>query len=75
MTQRLHSLLGLAGLPVPSDLVNPDLRSISCDSRRISAGTLFLGLPGTTVDGGRFWRQVLADGAAAAVISQAAALA
>jgi UDP-N-acetylmuramoyl-L-alanyl-D-glutamate--2,6-diaminopimelate ligase len=75
MTQRLHSLLGLAGLPVPSDLVNPDLRSISCDSRRISAGTLFLGLPGTTVDGGRFWRQVLAEGAAAAAISQSAALA
>jgi UDP-N-acetylmuramoyl-L-alanyl-D-glutamate--2,6-diaminopimelate ligase len=75
MIQRFHSLLSLAGLPIPSGLANPDLHSISCDSRRISVGTLFLGLPGTTVDGGRFWRQVLADGAAAAVISQAAALA
>jgi UDP-N-acetylmuramoyl-L-alanyl-D-glutamate--2,6-diaminopimelate ligase len=75
MTQRLHPLLSQVGLPIPSSLANPELQSISCDSRRISAGTLFLGLPGTTVDGGRFWRQVLADGAAAAVISQAAALA
>ncbi|MFM1797979.1 MAG: hypothetical protein RLZZ117_257 [Cyanobacteriota bacterium] len=75
MTQRLHSLLGFVGLPVPSGFANPDVQSISCDSRRISVGTLFLGLPGRTVDGGRFWRQVLADGAVAAVISPEAALA
>ena len=73
MTQLLHSLLGQVGLPIPPTLGNAELTSISCDSRRISSGTLFLGLPGTTVDGGQFWRQVLADGAAAAVISQAAA--
>lgn len=73
MTQLLHSLLGQVGLPVPTTLKNAKLQSLSCDSRRISAGTLFLGLPGTTVDGGTFWRQVLADGAAAAVISQEAA--
>ncbi|MFN9545625.1 MAG: UDP-N-acetylmuramoyl-L-alanyl-D-glutamate--2,6-diaminopimelate ligase [Cyanobacteriota bacterium] len=74
MTQLLHSLLGQVGLPIPPALENRELQSLSCDSRRISGGTLFLGLPGTTVDGGRFWRQVLAEGAAAAVISQAAAL-
>ncbi|MFN9628712.1 MAG: UDP-N-acetylmuramoyl-L-alanyl-D-glutamate--2,6-diaminopimelate ligase [Cyanobacteriota bacterium] len=73
MTQLLHSLLGQVGLPIPPGLANAELRSLSCDSRRISPGTLFFGLPGTTVDGGQFWRQVLADGAAAAVISQAAA--
>jgi UDP-N-acetylmuramoyl-L-alanyl-D-glutamate--2,6-diaminopimelate ligase len=73
MTQLLHSLLGQVGMPIPPGLANAELRSLSCDSRRISPGTLFLGLPGTTVDGGQFWRQVLADGAAAAVISQAAA--
>lgn len=75
MTQLLHSLLGQVGLPIPPSLPNAQVHSISCDSRRISTGTLFLGLPGTTVDGGQFWRQVLADGASAAVISQAAALA
>ena len=75
MTQLLHSLLGQVGLPIPPGMEHKELQSLSCDSRRISSGTLFLGLPGTSVDGGRFWRQVLADGAAAAVISQAAALA
>ncbi|MFN9645633.1 MAG: UDP-N-acetylmuramoyl-L-alanyl-D-glutamate--2,6-diaminopimelate ligase [Cyanobacteriota bacterium] len=75
MTQLLHSLLGQVGLPIPPGLDNKELRSLSCDSRRISSGTLFLGLPGTSVDGGTFWRQVLAERAAAAVISQAAALA
>jgi UDP-N-acetylmuramoyl-L-alanyl-D-glutamate--2,6-diaminopimelate ligase len=75
MTQLLHSLLGQVGLPIPPTLGTREVRSLSCDSRRISAGTLFLGLPGTTVDGGQFWRQVLADGAVGAVISQAAALA
>ena len=58
---------------LPPGLANAELHSISCDSRRISGGTLFLGLPGTRVDGGQFWRQVLAEGAAAAVISEAAA--
>ena len=73
MTQLLHSILGQVGLPIPPNLPNAELQSISCDSRRMGPGTLFMGLPGTTVDGGKFWRQVLADGAAAAVISQAAA--
>jgi UDP-N-acetylmuramoyl-L-alanyl-D-glutamate--2,6-diaminopimelate ligase len=75
MIQLLHSLLGQVGLPLPPGLDNKELQSLSCDSRRINAGTLFLGLPGTNVDGGTFWRQVIAAGAAAAVISQAAALA
>jgi UDP-N-acetylmuramoyl-L-alanyl-D-glutamate--2,6-diaminopimelate ligase len=75
MTLLLHSLLGQVGLPIPPALANGEVRSLSCDSRRISPGTLFLGLPGSTVDGGQFWRQVLADGATAAVISGAAALA
>ncbi|MFN6340516.1 MAG: UDP-N-acetylmuramoyl-L-alanyl-D-glutamate--2,6-diaminopimelate ligase [Cyanobacteriota bacterium] len=75
MTQPLHSLLNQVGLPIPPTLRNARLQSISCDSRRVGAGTLFLGLPGSRVDGGAFWRQVLADGAAAAVIGQAVALA
>ncbi len=45
---------------------------ISTDSRQIQPGDLFIGLPGEQVDGGSFWRQALAAGAAAAVISEAA---
>jgi UDP-N-acetylmuramoyl-L-alanyl-D-glutamate--2,6-diaminopimelate ligase len=45
---------------------------VSCDSRRIAPGSLFVGLPGGAVDGGRFWRQALAAGAAAATRQQPA---
>jgi UDP-N-acetylmuramoyl-L-alanyl-D-glutamate--2,6-diaminopimelate ligase len=75
MTQRLHALLQQVGLPVPAGLLNAEVASISCDSRRLGPGTLFVGLPGTQTDGGRFWRQALAAGAPAALISQAAAAA
>jgi len=73
MTQLLHSLLHEVGLRIPQALANREISSISCDSRRVSEGTLFVGLPGTRVDGGTFWRQVLAAGAAAAVIGEPAA--
>jgi len=73
MTQTLHSLLRDAGLPVPAGLANPALGMLSCDSRSVARGALFLGLPGERVDGGNFWPQALAAGAEAAVISQAAA--
>ena len=75
MSQLLHPVLRQVGLEVPAGLPNAELSSISCDSRRIGRGTLFVGLPGTQVDGGRFWPQALQAGAAVAVISAAAAAA
>ena len=74
MTHRLHALLQQVGLPA-AQLANAEVGSISCDSRRLGRGTLFIGLPGTQVDGGVFWRQALAAGAPAALISPAAAAA
>ena len=71
----LHPLLRQAGLAVTPGLANPQVLDVSCDSRRIAKGSLFVGLPGGAVDGGRFWRQALAEGAAAAVIGPAAAAA
>ena len=47
----------------------------STRSRRVGSGTLFVGLPGTKVDGGQFWPEVLAAGACAAVIGPRAAAA
>ena len=73
MTQRLHSLLRQIGLAVPPHLGNVDVGSVSCDSRRVGPGTLFVGLPGAAVDGGVFWPEALAAGAACAVIGRAAA--
>ena len=73
MTQLLHPLLREAGLQPPPELANPEVASISCDSRRVGPGTLFVGLSGTQVDGGTFWPEVLAAGACAAVIGTTAA--
>ena len=75
MSQALHTVLREGGLTVPNGLINPQLTEITSDSRRVTTGCLFLGLPGERVDGGRFWRQALDAGAAAAVIGPEAAAA
>ena len=75
MTQTLHALLHSVGLPVPQGLVDVVIESITCDSRGVGPGSLFIGLPGGRVDGGSFWPKALADGAAAVLIGSAAAAA
>ncbi|MFM1811819.1 MAG: hypothetical protein RLZZ336_757, partial [Cyanobacteriota bacterium] len=75
MTQLLHPLLRQVGLEPPEHLANTAVSSISCDSRRQGNGSLFVGIEGTQVDGGVYWRQALQAGACAAVISQGAAAA
>ena len=58
---------------MPPGLANADVISVSCDSRRVGPGSVFVGLPGAQVDGGVFWPQALAAGAVLAVIGRAAA--
>ncbi len=70
---RLHALLRDAGLLVPKGLPDPLVGDVTCDSRRVGAETLFIGLPGARVDGGCFWRAALQAGASAAVIGPGAA--
>ncbi len=73
MIYKFHSLLKIVGLPVRGGLANPLISSITCDSRHIKKGSLFLGLPGQNVDGGIFWREAIQKGSVAAVISSTAA--
>ncbi len=73
MTHSIHSLLREVGLPIPPGLANSLVRSVSCDSRDVQVGGLFLGLPGQKVDGGVFWKEALAAGAVGALISSSAA--
>ena len=58
---------------MPPGLTNGEVTSVSCDSRRVGSGTVFVGLPGAQVDGGVFWPQALKAGAVLAVIGRAAA--
>ena len=73
MTQTLHSLLKAVLLPVPEGLPNSVVNSITCDSRSVGPGCLFIGLPGERVDGGCFWPEALKAGAVAALIGADAA--
>ncbi|CAK6693601.1 UDP-N-acetylmuramoyl-L-alanyl-D-glutamate--2,6-diaminopimelate ligase [Synechococcus sp. CBW1107] len=73
MPQLLHSLLQDCAVAIPAQLPDAVVTGLSCDSRRVAAGTLFIGLPGSQVDGGSFWPAALERGAAAAVIGPAAA--
>lgn len=76
LLQPILRQVGLPALPDPTGaLATAEVNAVSCDSRRVGPGTLFVGLPGTAVDGGSFWPEVLAAGAVAAVIGPAAAAA
>ncbi len=46
-----------------------EVTGISTNSQTCQPGDLFIGMPGTRVDGGEFWRGALATGAIAALIS------
>ena len=70
MSRYLHSLLKAIDLEVPSGLANPEIKSLSCDSRKIRKGDLFLGLEGEQVDGGTYWTKAIEKGACAAIISK-----
>jgi UDP-N-acetylmuramoyl-L-alanyl-D-glutamate--2,6-diaminopimelate ligase len=49
------------------------VKDLTTNSQAVQAGELFIGMPGTRVDGGDFWQGALAAGAIAAVVSPAAA--
>ncbi|MBS3028878.1 MAG: UDP-N-acetylmuramoyl-L-alanyl-D-glutamate--2,6-diaminopimelate ligase [Dolichospermum sp. DET50] len=46
-----------------------DIQGLKTNSHACTAGDLFIGMPGSRVDGGEFWASALAAGAVAAIIS------
>jgi len=69
---KLHQLLSSVGIIFSNDLVNPDINDISFNSKEVAKGTLFLGMPGLNVDGGKYCFEAIKNGAAAAIIGTAA---
>ncbi len=64
----------LAALPPPTQVIGTlagACLAIATDSRQVTPGSLFIGLPGVHVDGGTFWPQVQ-DRALAAFVSEEA---
>jgi UDP-N-acetylmuramoyl-L-alanyl-D-glutamate--2,6-diaminopimelate ligase len=50
-----------------------EVKGICTNSHACKPGDLFIGMPGTRVDGGEFWESAIASGAVAALISPQAA--
>lgn len=62
----------LPSLPV-HEALESEIKGLATNSHACQEGDLFLGIPGTRVDGGDFWANALAGGAVAALVSESAA--
>lgn len=72
-SMKLKDLAGILPVegPVPGDV---EITGISSDSRKVSAGTLFVAIPGTKADGAAFAKDAAARGASAVIVSRNAKL-
>ncbi|MGD1806552.1 UDP-N-acetylmuramoyl-L-alanyl-D-glutamate--2,6-diaminopimelate ligase [Dapis sp. BLCC M126] len=50
-----------------------EIKGLATNSHACQPGDLFLGMPGTRVDGGDFWSSAIANGAVGAIVSHSAA--
>jgi UDP-N-acetylmuramoyl-L-alanyl-D-glutamate--2,6-diaminopimelate ligase len=55
-------------------VLDQKIKSIATNSHACGSGSLFLGMPGTRVDGGEFWPSAMESGAIAALVSPQALL-
>lgn len=72
---KLKALLAkIPGLSVPDHpALEMEVKGLTTNSHACQAGDVFLGMPGTRVDGGDFWESAIASGAIAALVSPQAA--
>jgi UDP-N-acetylmuramoyl-L-alanyl-D-glutamate--2,6-diaminopimelate ligase len=75
---KLRELLGVLPIELSADsqwrsqnhpALDLDVTGLSTNSWACKPGDLFLGMPGTRVDGGNFWSSALESGAVAALVS------
>lgn len=74
---KLRSLLAelsanLWATPAPPDhpALETDITGLTTNSWAVQPGNLFIGMPGTRVDGGNFWKSAMEAGAVAALVSE-----
>ncbi|NEQ25129.1 MAG: UDP-N-acetylmuramoyl-L-alanyl-D-glutamate--2,6-diaminopimelate ligase, partial [Microcoleus sp. SIO2G3] len=71
---KLRELLAIVNLPEPNHpALDAEVKGLATNSHAVQPGDLFLGLPGTRVDGGEFWPSAIAAGAIAAILTPTAA--
>ncbi|MBW4613712.1 MAG: UDP-N-acetylmuramoyl-L-alanyl-D-glutamate--2,6-diaminopimelate ligase [Desmonostoc vinosum HA7617-LM4] len=56
-------------LPNQLALADTEVKGLKTNSHACGVGDLFIGMPGTRVDGGEFWQSAIASGAVAAIVS------
>ncbi|MBN3950920.1 MAG: UDP-N-acetylmuramoyl-L-alanyl-D-glutamate--2,6-diaminopimelate ligase [Nostoc sp. NMS7] len=66
----VDSVEQLPSYPIFEDV---EVRGLKTNSHACIVGDLFIGMPGTRVDGGEFWQSAIASGAVAAIVSPEAA--
>jgi UDP-N-acetylmuramoyl-L-alanyl-D-glutamate--2,6-diaminopimelate ligase len=71
---KLKDLLSTLPTTLPNHAaLEAEVKGLATNSHACQPGDLFIGMPGTRVDGGEFWPSAIAAGAVAAVISPTAA--
>jgi len=60
-------------LPSYPSFEDVEVKGLKTNSHACIVGDLFIGMPGTRVDGGEFWQSAIASGAVAAIVSPEAA--
>lgn len=68
LRQLLSNLAHLRNFPEHPNL-DKQVKGITTNSHASTQGDIFIGMPGTRVDGGEFWQSALREGAIAAIIS------
>ncbi len=66
-------LAAVDGVQLLSNFEDIEVKGLKTNSHACGVGDLFIGMPGTRVDGGEFWQSAIANGAIAAIISPSAA--
>jgi UDP-N-acetylmuramoyl-L-alanyl-D-glutamate--2,6-diaminopimelate ligase len=71
---KLRELLAKVNLQQPEhSALDLEVNRVCTNSHACKQGDLFIGIPGTRVDGGEFWRSAVGQGAIAAVVTRQAA--
>ncbi|HAX75460.1 MAG TPA: UDP-N-acetylmuramoyl-L-alanyl-D-glutamate--2,6-diaminopimelate ligase, partial [Cyanobacteria bacterium UBA11372] len=72
LRQILTTVASLENLPEHPAL-DAEVKGLKTNSHACEPGDLFIGMPGTRVDGGEFWPSAIASGAVAALVTPQAA--